>query len=111
MLLPMTIKDIARLAGVSASTVSKVINGKDEHINPLTRSRVLEIVKEYNFTPYSTVKNISSTKKFLLGVLLHSVDQSDPEAYRPWAYKNCMYAQSGIPRTGQISPWFSEMSV
>ena len=74
----MTIKDIARLAGVSASTVSKVINGKDEHINPLTRSRVLEIVKEYNFTPYSTVKNISSTKKFLLGVLLHSVDQSDP---------------------------------
>ena len=78
MLLPMTIKDIARLAGVSASTVSKVINGKDEHINPLTRSRVLEIVKEYNFTPYSTVKNISSTKKFLLGVLLHSVDQSDP---------------------------------
>ena len=77
MLLPMTIKDIARLAGVSASTVSKVINGKDEHINPLTRSRVLEIVKEYNFTPYSTVKHISSTKKFLLGVLLHSIDQSD----------------------------------
>ena len=60
----MTITDIARMAGVSASTVSKIINGKDEHINPQTRTRVLEIVKEYNFTPYSTVKNISPTKNF-----------------------------------------------
>ena len=73
----MTITDIARMAGVSASTVPKIINGKDEHINPQTRTRVLEIVKEYNFTPYSTVKNISPTKKFLLGVLLRSAKQSD----------------------------------
>lgn len=68
----MTIKDIARLAGVSISTVSKIINEKDEHISPQTRTRVLQIVKEYNFTPYAIAKSSPDTKKFLLGVLLHS---------------------------------------
>ena len=72
----MTIKDIAGLAGVSISTVSKIINGKDDHINSQTRMRVLQIVKEYNFTPYATVKSSSDTKKFLLGVLLHSASAS-----------------------------------
>ena len=72
----MTIKDIAKLAGVSISTVSKIINGKDEHINSQTRTRVLQIVKEYNFTPYGTVKNAPGAKKFLLGVLLRSSEKS-----------------------------------
>lgn len=72
----MTITDIARIAGVSVSTVSKIINGKDEHINAQTRAQVLNVVKEYNFTPYSTIKNLSSSKKFLLGVLLRSSEIS-----------------------------------
>ena len=45
----MTIKEIASLAGVSISTVSKIVNNKDQNINPETRSRVLKIVKEYNY--------------------------------------------------------------
>lgn len=66
----MTIKEIAKLAGVSISTVSKIVNNKDQNINSATRNRVLEIVKEYNYTPYGTVKDISMAKTFLLGVLL-----------------------------------------
>ena len=41
----MTIKEIANLAGVSISTVSKVINNKAQNINPETSNRVLKIVK------------------------------------------------------------------
>ncbi|WP_313584897.1 LacI family DNA-binding transcriptional regulator, partial [Lacrimispora sp.] len=37
----MTIKEIAQLAGVSISTVSKIVNGKDDSINQKTRERVL----------------------------------------------------------------------
>lgn len=37
----MTIKDIAQIAGVSISTVSKIVNGKDQNINSETRERVL----------------------------------------------------------------------
>ena len=66
----MTITEIAKFAGVSISTVSKLVNNKDENINPETRSRVLSIVKEYNYSPYGTMKNNSSAKTFLIGVLV-----------------------------------------
>lgn len=68
----MTIKEIAALAGVSVSTVSKIMNGKDENINPATRSRVLKIAKEHHYEPYSTIKNITAPRKFLIGLLLNS---------------------------------------
>ena len=59
----MNIKEIAQLAGVSTSTVSKIVNQKDESISQETRERVLKIVKEYNYTPYSSAA--SHTTAFL----------------------------------------------
>lgn len=73
----MTIKEIAQLAGVSISTVSKIVNNKDDNINADTRNRVLKIVKEYNYTPYGTVKNTSDAKTFILGVLLKSASRTN----------------------------------
>ena len=72
----MTIREIAKLAGVSISTVSKIVNNKDQNINAETRNRVLKIVKEYNYTPYGTVKNISTAKTFVIGVLLRDSSRS-----------------------------------
>ena len=70
----MTIKEIAQLAGVSISTVSKVINHKDESIRPETRARVLQIVKECNYVPYyNTSTSAASTRTFALGILVSSV--------------------------------------
>lgn len=73
----MTIKEIAQLAGVSISTVSKIVNNKDDNINAETRNRVLKIVKEYNYTPYGAVKNTSDAKTFILGVLLKSASRTN----------------------------------
>ena len=70
----MRIGDIARLAGVSVSTVSKIVNGKDEGISAKTRDHVLNIVKEYNYRPYSTVIQNSSFKSFLFGFLTTGKD-------------------------------------
>lgn len=67
----MNIKEIAQLAGVSASTVSKIVNQKDESISSETRERVLKIVKEYNYTPYAAA-TVSPAKTWILGVLLRS---------------------------------------
>lgn len=66
----MTIKEIASLAGVSISTVSKIVNNKADNINIETRNRVLKIVKEYNYTPYGTAKSNLNAKSFVIGVLL-----------------------------------------
>ena len=73
----MTIKDIAELAGVSISTVSKIINNKDENINTETRNRVLKIVKDYNYIPYGAARTNSTTRTFILGVLLKSKSQTN----------------------------------
>ncbi|HLZ61364.1 MAG TPA: GH1 family beta-glucosidase [Ktedonosporobacter sp.] len=46
----LTIRDIARLAGVSKATVSRVLNHRPD-VDPLTRERILRIVDEYEFVP------------------------------------------------------------
>ena len=46
----LTIRDIARLAGVSAATVSRVLNDKPD-VDPLTRERVMQVMKERGFSP------------------------------------------------------------
>lgn len=66
----MTITDIAKLAGVSISTVSKVVNGKNADIAEATREKVLRIVKEYNYSPYASVRAMSNARSLLLGLLL-----------------------------------------
>lgn len=66
----MKIKDIARIAGVSTSTVSKIINNKDAAISAETREKVLAIVRRYHYTPYAHVS--SSSKTWRIGVVLRS---------------------------------------
>lgn len=67
----MNIKEIAKLAGVSTSTVSKIVNHKDESIRSETRERVLKIVKEYNYTPYASAA-VSPKRTWVIGILLRS---------------------------------------
>lgn len=49
----MNIQEISKLAGVSVSTVSKVMNGKDKDIGEKTRKKVLQIIKENSYIPYA----------------------------------------------------------
>lgn len=46
----LTIRDIARLAGVSSTTVSRVLNHKPD-VDPLTRERIMHIIDEHGFVP------------------------------------------------------------
>lgn len=66
----MNIRDIAALAGVSTSTVSKIVNGKDASISADTREKVLRIVKEYHYTPYAAASK--RTRSYTIAVLLRS---------------------------------------
>lgn len=69
----MTINELARLAGVSPSTVSKVMNHKDSSISPNTRDRILQIAKEHNYIPYSGALS-GPRKTFLLGMISSETD-------------------------------------
>ena len=45
----MTIRDIARAAGVSVATVSRVMNDRPD-VSPETRESVLRVARAHNFT-------------------------------------------------------------
>lgn len=66
----MNIKEIAALAGVSVATVSKVLNKKDREISDETRNRVLRVVKESGYVPYSKRYKSNLQSNRLLGVLI-----------------------------------------
>lgn len=68
----MTIYDIAREAGVSASTVSRVVNNKPG-IKASTRERVMEIVKKYNFAPDETARGLVNQATKIIGLLVADV--------------------------------------
>ncbi len=64
----LTIQDIARLAGVSKATVSRVLNHHPS-VNALLRERVQRIVQEYDFVPSVTAIGLAGGHTRLIGVL------------------------------------------
>lgn len=69
----MNIKDIANIAGVSTSTVSKVLNKKDRDISEATRERILQVVREYQYVPYSKIRKNTYIKSYYIEVLLADI--------------------------------------
>lgn len=63
-------KEVAKLAGVSTSTVSKVINGKDKDISEKTRKKVLEIVESSNYVPYLKYLEKDNLKNAMIGLII-----------------------------------------
>src|SRR5437867_3973726 len=66
-----TITDIARLAGVSTATVSRVLNHKPD-VDPETRERILRIVEEQNFVPSIAAAGLANGRSRLISVLVAS---------------------------------------
>lgn len=62
-----TINDIAKIAKVSKSTVSKVINNYPG-INEKTKKNVLNVMKKYNYRPNSIARSLSTNKSFTVGL-------------------------------------------
>ena len=63
-----TIKDVAARAGVSAKTVSRVING-EAHVRADKRDQVMRIVRELDYRPNAFARSLSSSRSYLLGFL------------------------------------------
>ncbi len=64
-----TIEDIARLAGVSRTTISRVLNHRPD-VDRATRERVLRIIDEQGYVPSLTAAGLAGGRNRLLGMLL-----------------------------------------
>jgi LacI family transcriptional regulator len=64
----LTIEDVAREAGVSAMTVSRVIN-KEKNVREQTRQTVLETIERLNYSPNSAARNLAAGETTHIGLL------------------------------------------
>jgi len=67
-----TIKDIAKTAGVSITTVSRALNGYDD-VNETTRRKVKEIAQQLGYTPNMAARSLIMKKTKTLGLLLSGI--------------------------------------
>jgi LacI family transcriptional regulator len=67
-----TIKDVARLSGVSSMTVSRVINGS-ERVRPVTRQRVERAIAELGYVPSRLARGLIRQKTGTLAMIVPDV--------------------------------------
>ena len=64
-----TIRDVARQAGVSVATASRALNGKDI-VNPQTRDRIMTVMEELGFRPSPAARRLSLGRTLTVGVVV-----------------------------------------
>lgn len=64
-----TIKEVARAAGVSVATVSRVVNEKGP-VSDVTRRRIQRLVEKLRYVPHGAARSLITRKTHTLGVLL-----------------------------------------
>ena len=70
----MNIKEMAKLAGVSCATISRVLNDSG-YVKEDTRKKVMGIIKEYNYTPNMIARSLSSKDSFTIGMIIPGVGE------------------------------------
>src|SRR5918911_2780452 len=68
----MSIKDVAREAGVSTATVSHVINNT-RHVSDEVRARVLDAIKRCDYYPNAQARSLASGRNHTLGLLISDI--------------------------------------
>lgn len=69
-----TIKDLAKMADVSAATVSMVLNNK-ANISEATRRKIKELAAEHNYVPNVAARGLVSSKTNVIGVVIPNVEE------------------------------------
>ncbi|MGY4689196.1 catabolite control protein A [Salibacterium sp. K-3] len=67
-----TIYDVAREAGVSMATVSRVVNG-NPNVKPATRKKVLDAIEGLGYRPNAVARGLASKKTTTVGVIIPDI--------------------------------------
>jgi LacI family transcriptional regulator, galactose operon repressor len=66
-----TIRELARLSGVSVGTVSRALNGYTD-VSPETRERVIRLARELDYTPAAAARTLVTQRSHVIGVFLET---------------------------------------
>lgn len=71
----LTIQDVAKAAGVSVSTVSRVLNNKDD-VAPDTYAKVQQVIRELGYTSSLAARSMRSRKTNVIGLVVPDLEQA-----------------------------------
>lgn len=69
-----TVRDIAKVAGVSVASVSNVLNGVDK-VSEETRERIIQVMLDLDYHPNLVARSLSKRKSDMIGLLLPITDE------------------------------------
>ena len=65
----MNLVEVAKISGVSRSTVSRVVNN-DPNVSEMTRERVMEVIKKVNYHPHAAARGLATGRTHILGLVI-----------------------------------------
>ena len=68
-MVPLTLEEIGKLAGVSRSTVSRVVNGQT-NVREQVRERVWQVVRENGYQPHAPARSLVTHRTRIIGVII-----------------------------------------
>ena len=66
-----TIKELAKLSGVSVGTVSRALNGYTD-VRPETRERIMRLARELDYTPAAAARSLVTQRSHIIGVFMET---------------------------------------
>lgn len=90
-----TIKDIAKYAGVSVTTVSRALNGYPD-VSEETRERIKKIAEQLNYTPNSIARGLVTNKTHTVGLIVSELIK--PGAYHPFFLEVLAGIKAGLKK-------------
>jgi LacI family transcriptional regulator len=99
-----TVYDIARQAGVSTATVSRVMHGSDL-VRPQTRQRVVDVIERLGFVPDASAQGLSRRRKDVIGLvaLERGADEIDIERSSLLYVDEIVHAVEAVLRGSEVS--------
>src|SRR6201991_2656385 len=76
-----TIKELARVSGVSVGTVSRALNGYAD-VRPETRERIARLARELDYTPAAAARSLVTQRSHVIGVFMET-GEGHPDLQHP----------------------------
>src|SRR3954464_14639386 len=80
-----TIRELARLSGVSVGTVSRALNGYAD-VRPETRERIARLARELDYTPAAAARSLVTQRSHVIGVFLET-GEGHPDLQHPFFHE------------------------
>jgi LacI family transcriptional regulator len=93
-----TIRQLARVSGVSIGTVSRALNGYAD-VNPETRERIMRLARELDYTPAAAARSLKTQRSHVIGVFLET-GEGHPDLQHPFFHEVLVGLKNAIGAGG-----------